>query len=36
MGAKIRLLVDTDIIIDYLKGVRPAKDLFNKKIKSCD
>ena len=26
--AKIKLLVDTDIIIDYLKGMKPAKDLF--------
>lgn len=26
--AKIKLLVDTDIIIDYLKGVKPAKALF--------
>ena len=26
--AKIKLLVDTDIIIDYLKGIKPARDLF--------
>lgn len=26
--AKIKLLVDTDIIIDYLKGVKPAVELF--------
>jgi predicted nucleic acid-binding protein len=26
--AKIKLLVDTDIIIDYLKGVKSAQDLF--------
>jgi len=26
--AKIKLLIDTDIIIDYLKGVKPAKALF--------
>lgn len=26
--AKIRLLVDTDIIIDFLKGLRAAKDIF--------
>jgi predicted nucleic acid-binding protein len=26
--AKIKLVVDTDIIIDYLKGVKPAKDIF--------
>lgn len=26
--AKVRLLVDTDIIIDYLKGIKPAKELF--------
>ncbi len=32
--AKIRLLVDTDIIIDYLKEVTPARDLF--KSKSID
>ena len=29
--AKIKLLVDTDIIIDYLKGVKPAIDLFKSK-----
>lgn len=29
--AKVKLLVDTDVIIDYLKGVRPAKDLFRSK-----
>lgn len=27
--AKIRLLVDTDIIIDFLKGIRAAKSLLN-------
>lgn len=26
--AKIKLLVDTDIIIDYLKGVKTAKEIF--------
>lgn len=26
--AKIRILVDTDIIIDFLKGVKPAMDIF--------
>ena len=26
--AKIRILIDTDIIIDSLKGIRAAKDLF--------
>lgn len=26
--AKIRLLVDTDIIIDYLKEIKPARELF--------
>ena len=26
--AKVRLLVDTDIIIDYLKGIKQAKELF--------
>lgn len=29
--AKIKFLVDTDIIIDYLKGVKPAKELFRTK-----
>lgn len=29
--AKIKLLVDTDIIIDYLKGVKPAGELFKSK-----
>ncbi len=29
--AKIKLLVDTDIIIDYLKGVKPARELFKSK-----
>lgn len=29
--AKFKLLVDTDIIIDYLKGVKPARSLFNSK-----
>jgi len=27
--AKISVLVDTDIIIDFLKGVRAAKDIFS-------
>jgi predicted nucleic acid-binding protein len=26
--AKVKILVDTDIIIDFLKGVKSAKDLF--------
>ncbi len=26
--AKIKLLIDTDVIIDFLKGIKPAKDLF--------
>jgi predicted nucleic acid-binding protein len=26
--AKLRLIVDTDIVIDALKGIKPAKDLF--------
>ena len=26
--AKIRVLIDTDIIIDSLKGIRAAKELF--------
>ena len=26
--AKIKFLVDTDVIIDYLKGVKPARELF--------
>ncbi len=29
--AKIKLLVDTDVIIDYLKGAKPARDLFKSK-----
>ena len=29
--AKIKLLVDTDVIIDLLKGVKPARDLFKSK-----
>jgi predicted nucleic acid-binding protein len=29
--AKIKLIVDTDIIIDYLKGVKPARELFKSK-----
>ncbi len=29
--AKIKLLVDTDIIIDFLQGVKPARDLFKSK-----
>jgi predicted nucleic acid-binding protein len=27
--AKIRLLVDTDILIDYLNRVKPARDIFS-------
>lgn len=30
--AKIRLLVDTDILIDYLKKIKPAKALFDSGI----
>ena len=26
--AKIKLLIDTDILIDFLKGIRVAKELF--------
>ncbi len=26
--AKVRLLVDTDVLIDFLKGIKTAKDLF--------
>lgn len=26
--AKVKVLVDTDIIIDYIRGVKPARDLF--------
>jgi len=35
--AKIRLLVDTDILIDYLKKIKPAKALFdsNDADKTC-
>lgn len=29
--AKIKLLVDTDILIDYLKGIRAARELFKTK-----
>jgi len=29
--AKVRLLIDTDVIIDALKGIRPAKELFNQR-----
>lgn len=29
--ARIKLLVDTDIFIDYLKGIKAAKTLFNSK-----
>lgn len=29
--AKIKLLIDTDIFIDALKGIKPAKDLFRMK-----
>jgi predicted nucleic acid-binding protein len=29
--AKIKLLIDTDILIDSLKGIRDAKDLFRAK-----
>jgi predicted nucleic acid-binding protein len=28
--AKIKLLVDTDIIIDGLRGIKPARDLFRR------
>jgi predicted nucleic acid-binding protein len=27
--AKLRLLVDTDILIDYLKRIKPARDIFS-------
>ena len=27
--AKVKLLVDTDILIDYIKRVKPARELFN-------
>ena len=27
--AKVKLLVDTDILIDYIKRVNPARELFN-------
>lgn len=27
--AKIRLLIDTDILIDALRGIKPAKELFS-------
>jgi predicted nucleic acid-binding protein len=30
--AKIRLLADTDILIDYLKKIKPAKALFDSSI----
>jgi predicted nucleic acid-binding protein len=26
--AKVRLLIDTDVLIDFLKGIKTAKDLF--------
>jgi len=26
--AKVRLLVDTDVLIDFLRGINTAKDLF--------
>jgi len=26
--AKVKLLIDTDILIDYLKGIKPARELF--------
>jgi hypothetical protein len=26
--AKVRLLVDTDVLIDYLKKIKPARALF--------
>lgn len=29
--AKIKLLVDTDILVDYLKGIRAARELFKTK-----
>jgi mRNA-degrading endonuclease RelE of RelBE toxin-antitoxin system len=29
--AKIKLLIDTDVLIDSLKGIKPAKDLFRTK-----
>jgi len=29
--ARIKLLIDTDIFIDYLKGISPAKVLFRSK-----
>jgi len=29
--ARIKLLIDTDIFIDYLKGISPAKSLFKSK-----
>ena len=29
--AKIKFLIDTDVLIDSLKGVKPAKDLFRTK-----
>ncbi len=29
--AKIKLLIDTDIFIDALKGIKPAKELFRTK-----
>ncbi len=29
--AKIKLLIDTDVLIDSLKGVREARDLFRTK-----
>jgi len=32
--AKIKLLIDTDILIDYLKGIKAARELF--KIKEID
>jgi hypothetical protein len=38
--AKIKLLIDTDILIDHLKGIKPAKELFdhniNVKIQQAD
>lgn len=32
--AKIKLLIDTDILVDYLKGIRAARELF--KIEKID
>jgi len=32
--AKIKLLIDTDILIDSLRGVKVAKDIFDDLVKS--